>query len=74
MTNHSGPRDVTYDLVSVLYHALQGAETYTKYMEDARNDGDNEAVSFLQELIDDETKRANKAKMLLAKRLGQRTG
>lgn len=74
MTNNSGTRDITYDLVSVLYHALQGAETYTMYMEDARNEGDNEAATFLQELINDETKRANQAKALLAKRLSQKTG
>ena len=29
-------RDETYRLVSVLYHALQGAENYTQYAEDAR--------------------------------------
>lgn len=30
-TETTGTRDVTYDLISVIYHALQGAETYQMY-------------------------------------------
>ncbi len=30
-----------YDLVSVLYHALEGAQTYDIYIKDAEQGGDN---------------------------------
>ena len=33
----TGTRDDTYDLVSVLYHALQGAETARHYIQDGRD-------------------------------------
>ena len=42
----TGTRDDTYDLVSVLYHALQGAETARHYIQDAAQAGDEELVSF----------------------------
>ena len=31
----TGVKDEHYDLVSILYHALQGAETYQTYINDA---------------------------------------
>jgi hypothetical protein len=30
----TGTRDTVYDLVSIIYHALQGAETYGMYVAD----------------------------------------
>jgi hypothetical protein len=33
--NVTGVRDEHYNLVSILYHALQGAETYDTYISDA---------------------------------------
>ena len=71
MAEQTGTRDITYDLVSVIYHALQGAQTYGQYLQDAVNEGDQEAADFLQELIKEEQKWADKAKMLLAKRLNK---
>jgi hypothetical protein len=71
-TEHkTGTRDVTYNLVSVLYHALQGAETYVQYVEDAKQGGDNDCAQFFQEVLQDEQKRADRAKALLQRRLGQ---
>lgn len=63
-------RDEVYGVVSVLYHALQGAETYTQYIEDARRAGDEDLVEFFEECRDDETERASRAKEFLAMRLG----
>lgn len=40
--NATGTRDELYDLVSVLYHAMQGAETYIFYTEDADFSSDPE--------------------------------
>jgi hypothetical protein len=56
--------------VSVLYHALQGSETYGQYIEDARRSGDDDLASFFQECQEEETDRALRARELLAERLG----
>lgn len=67
----SGPaeRDETYGLISVLYHALQGAETYTQYIADAERAGENDLVKFFQECQAQENERAMRAKQLLARQL-----
>lgn len=45
----TGTRDETYDLVSVLYHALQGAQTAMQYVQDAEREGDPELVRFFRD-------------------------
>jgi hypothetical protein len=45
----TGTKDTTYALVSVLYHALQGAETSVSYRQDAAEAGDQELMQFLCE-------------------------
>jgi hypothetical protein len=65
----TGTRDVVYDLVSVLYRALQGAEIYEKYAEDAFRAGDDEHAQFFRGVRDDERRRADRAKDLLARTL-----
>ena len=66
----TGTRDVTYDLISVIYHALQGAETYQTYVEDARATGDGEAEQFFREAQDHLRSLADRGKALLGQRLG----
>ena len=66
----TGTSDHVYGVVSVLYHALQGAETYLQYIEDARNAGDDELTSFFEQCREEEQRRATRAKTLLAMRLG----
>jgi hypothetical protein len=61
--------DELYGVVSVLYHALQGAENNAKYCDDARSAGDEELVEFFETCRDEETARARMAKSLLAERL-----
>jgi hypothetical protein len=63
-------RDEVYGLVSVLYHALQGSETYGQYVNDAEQSGDDELTLFFEECRDEENRRATQAKTLLAVRLG----
>jgi hypothetical protein len=60
--------DKVYGLVSVLYHALQGAETYGKYATDAEEAGDTELVEFFEQCRDEESERAKRAKQLLVDR------
>jgi len=64
-------RDITYNLVSVIYHALQGAETYGTYIQDAEEEGDQELATFLREVQQQNRDAANRAKELLAARMGQ---
>lgn len=70
MTRDTGTRDTTYNLVSILYHALQGAETYDQYIEDANGQGDNDLAQFFLDVKEEEKRRADRAKKLLASRLG----
>jgi hypothetical protein len=45
----TGTRDEQYNLVSVLYHALQGAETIEAYVLDAEAAGDDRLAGFFRE-------------------------
>lgn len=65
----TGERDEHYDVVSVLYHSLQGAETCERYISDARNARDQELLSFFEDTRSEYASRAAQAKELLAARL-----
>ncbi|HYZ17380.1 MAG TPA: hypothetical protein VE591_13310 [Candidatus Acidoferrum sp.] len=65
----TGTRDKDYDLVSVVYHALEGASTYGRYQEDARRERDEQAERFFQQAIERERATANEGKRLLKERL-----
>jgi hypothetical protein len=59
--------DKDYDLVSVLYHALQGTETAAKYRQDAETQGSPEVAEFMNEVQQSYTRVAQQAKELLFK-------
>lgn len=63
-----GTRDERFNLVSVLYHALQAAETSQDYINDARQGGDDELARFLEEVQNQDRQRAEQARKLLADR------
>jgi rubrerythrin len=72
MTHHNidaekktGTLDVTYNLVSILYHALQGGETYAVYARDAEEAGEGDLARFFNELVEEERRRAERTKELL---------
>ena len=65
----TGMKDEHYDIVSALYHALQGAEASKKYISDAEQEGDQEIVQFFREMQDQNRQTAEKAKALLAKKV-----
>jgi rubrerythrin len=67
----TGVRDEHYNLVSILYHALQGAETYDTYISDAEAAGDQELAQFFRQVQEEERQRAARAKELLGRRLAQ---
>jgi rubrerythrin len=55
-----------YDLVSVLYHALQGVETYDRYIKDAEQAGNQQLAQFFRRVQQEDNNRALQAKQLLA--------
>ena len=65
----TGTDNDTYNLISILYHMLQGAETYDRYRLDAEQSGDDELAGFIREVQEDDRKRAERAKKLLAGRV-----
>ena len=73
MTQHAGEettgtRDEHYNPISGLYHALQGAETSTRYIEDAERAGDRELAQFFRDVQQEDATRAQRAEQLLAQR------
>ncbi len=70
---HTGMRDEHYDLVSVLYHTLQEADTVERYIHDARDRGDDELARFFEEIQQQDRQRAERAKQLLGSRILQPT-
>ena len=59
-------RDDTYGLISVIYHALQGAETCAKYEDDARRAKNPELVAFFEDCQVEQNERALRGRQLLA--------
>jgi hypothetical protein len=73
MAKQSSPRinphtmDKDYDLISVLYHALQAADTCARYRQDAESEGSPEVARFMDEVQQQNNRIAQKAKELLLK-------
>ena len=67
---NTGTQDTTYNLISIIFHALQGAETYDQYIRDAEESGDEELAQFFRDTKDESARRADRAKQLLARYLG----
>lgn len=61
----TGTRDEHYDLVSVLYHALQGANACGKYASDAEASGEQELAAFFKEAQETHVRLAEGAKAML---------
>jgi hypothetical protein len=61
----TGTRDEHYNLISVLYHALHGAENCDRYASDAEIAGDERLAAFFRETQRMHTQVAERAKGLL---------
>jgi hypothetical protein len=68
----TGTRDETYDVIAVVYHALQGAENCEIYAEDAADD--QELRSFFEESQRSQQQLAERGKQMLAKLLQKEGG
>lgn len=69
--SQTGTSNAFYDLVSCLYHALQGAETCERYIQDAREKGDTELQSLYSEWQSTQREFAERARRLMAERIGE---
>lgn len=67
-SEHAPTDDIFYDLVSIQYHALQGAELYGKYLEDAHDHED--VASFIREVQEQDEQRAIRCHELLGQLSG----
>ncbi len=61
----TGTRDEHYNLISVLYHALNGADTCDRYALDAETAGDERLAAFFRETQIMQSQIAERAKALL---------
>jgi hypothetical protein len=68
---HEPTDDIFYDLVSIQYHALKGAEVYDKYIEDAHEHED--VADFIRQVKDQDAERAVRAHQLLGELSGTRS-
>lgn len=58
-----------FDLVSVVYNASQAAETCRQYIQDAREEGDQECESFFNNVVETNTDLVQRGKELLKNRI-----
>ena len=67
----TGTRNETYDVIAILYHALQGAENCQKYLQDAQ---DGQIRDFVQQALQTQRQLADQGKQVLQQCLQQDTG
>ncbi len=59
-TGETGFDDVSFDIVSVQYHALKAGHDYGQYVRDAENAGHDDIATFFREVMDQDSQRASK--------------
>ena len=69
-TGETGFDDVSYDLVSVQYHALKGGHDYGQYVRDARNAGREDIAGFFEQVMAQDSERAATCHRYLAELSG----
>lgn len=69
MAGTSPTSDRNYDVISVIYHLLQGSDTLEQYRADAENSNDKELAEFFREVQDTNHQLAEKAQTILKDRL-----
>lgn len=60
---HAPADDLVYDLVSIQYHALKGAELVERFRRDA--EGHDDVISFLDRVATEDARRAEDCHRLL---------
>ncbi|MBW4644059.1 MAG: hypothetical protein KME23_13905 [Goleter apudmare HA4340-LM2] len=69
---NTGTKNEHFDLVSVMYHTLEGAAIYEQYIQDAETAGDQDLANFFRELKETNCRLADRAKTLFAQRVSNR--
>jgi rubrerythrin len=64
-TGETGFDDVTFDLVSVQYHALKAGHDYGQYVRDADNAGLDDIARFFRQTMEENSARAARCHKLL---------
>ena len=67
----TGTRNETYDVIAILYHALQGAENCQTYLQDAQ---DGPTRDFIQQALQTQRQIADQGKQVLQQCLQHDTG
>lgn len=67
----TGTRNETYDVIAVLYHALQGAENCQTYLQDPQ---DGEIRHYIQQALQMQRQLADQGKQVLQQCLQQDSG
>jgi hypothetical protein len=62
-------KDEHYDLISVLYHALQGDDTLAHYIEDAEEAGDDDLAEHYHDIQEKYREIARQTKEVLKEKL-----
>jgi hypothetical protein len=62
----TGTRNETYDIISVVYHALQGAENCSRYLQDAQ---EGQLRSFFEQALQAQRQLADQGKQILQQQL-----
>jgi hypothetical protein len=70
-SEQTGTKNETYNVISILYHALQGAENCQIYLEDAQ---DGQAREFFQQALQAQRQLADRGKEILQQVLQKDTG
>jgi rubrerythrin len=65
-TGETGFDDVTYDLVSLQYHSLKAGHDYGQYVRDAKNAGLDDVAKFFENVMSEDSKRAQQCHSFLA--------
>jgi hypothetical protein len=63
------PKNKNYNLISVLYHSSDNVESLKTFIEDARQEGDEELVNFFNGVLENNLEVAQRAKEMLVSRL-----
>jgi hypothetical protein len=71
-SQHTPADDIVYDLVSIQYHALKGAQLSDKFLTDA--EGHDDVRAFFEEVARQDAERAVKAHQLLGSLTGGSAG
>ena len=69
--SQTGTRNETYDVIAVLYHALQGAENCQTYLKDAQ---DPQLRQFFEQALNFQRQLADQGKQVLQQALQKETG